>query len=57
MDGKEVRSGLGGGIKVGAVILKEFEVRFACSLEQFFGAFHYFNVILLNRCAELVSKE
>ena len=57
MDGKEVRSGLGGGIKVRAVILKEFEVRFACSLEQFFGAFHYFNVFLLNRCAELVSKE
>ena len=57
MDGKEVRGGLGGGIKVEAVILKEFEVRFVCSLEQFFGAFHYFNVFLLNRCAELVSKE
>ena len=57
MDGEEVRGGLGGGVKVGAVILKEFEVRFACFLEQFLGAFQYFNVILLNRCAELVSKE
>ena len=57
MDGEEVWGGLAGGIKVGAVIHKEFKVRFECFLKQFLGAFHYFNVILLNCCTESVGKE
>ena len=38
MDGEEVLGSLGIGVKVGAVMLKEFKVRFTCFLEQFLGA-------------------